>query len=125
VRKLIVSSEKCIGCRACSLACPEDYIKIEEAESEISVEFPPGCDMQCTKCVDICPTHALTLTNDTPEKKSVKLWFEMAECEACGRFFAPKMMLKYIIRRLEDTGLADEKIAWLMLCPTCRHSISH
>ena len=66
---MVVDQEKCIGCGDCVVACPFDAIFLDPVEDKAIV-----CDL-CQgdpKCVQWCPTEALTLQLDIPEKDRKK-----------------------------------------------------
>lgn len=81
---LVISSEKCLGCRSCEIACAiehsqsKDLFKAigEDPLSQYRVQVETVEDLtlplQCRHCEDapcvtVCPTHALEkLTTDSP-----------------------------------------------------------
>jgi carbon-monoxide dehydrogenase iron sulfur subunit len=81
---LVISTEKCLGCRSCELACAvehsqsRDLIKAIEEDSlpqyrlEVETAGDLTLPLQCRHCEDapcvaVCPTHALEkLSPDSP-----------------------------------------------------------
>ncbi len=70
----ILWMDKCIGCRACQLACPADAIKMYKVEGDYPknrLKIFPGIDysrcVYCGLCVEACPVNALVMTDYTME----------------------------------------------------------
>jgi anaerobic carbon-monoxide dehydrogenase iron sulfur subunit len=70
IKYLKTIDEKCVGCMSCTAACSRMYFKMDDpARSRIQVN-PAGkgsfhliaCDQECRKCVQECPTQALTVS---------------------------------------------------------------
>jgi ferredoxin len=55
---------KCIGCGACTFVCPVEVLEIEDMKCKAN----PGC-ISCGQCVTACTWDAITLVEETPEKK--------------------------------------------------------
>ncbi|MCK4883857.1 MAG: 4Fe-4S binding protein [Candidatus Diapherotrites archaeon] len=56
--KLIFDKEKCVGCSACSKACPSDACKINKKMKKAVFDFDK-CVM-CGNCVRACKFSALS-----------------------------------------------------------------
>ncbi len=73
-----VLEEKCIFCKKCESACPEDAISvIKPFRGSLQLDTnlcPEGCQI----CADICPTEALSIGEDK------KLVITEAFCVYCG-----------------------------------------
>lgn len=121
-RQLQVSTERCIGCRACATTCPADLITLADGDYRRTVRFVAVCAEECDRCVAACPTQAISLVSGVaPEGKGMVLGFPLVACEDCGRPLAPVEMLAHLSGVIPEQLQADaEGQAWLALCPACR-----
>ena len=88
--------EKCVGCRVCEEVCAELYFKVKEAEkssiriSEKDGKFETTVCNQCGKCIDLCPTDAISVNSAgvvmINKKECVGCLMCVAECP-CGAMF--------------------------------------
>lgn len=132
-RMLVPEEEKCIGCRACTSACPEKLITFSEEGNMRSISFPAncgtGCELceLCELCALACPENAISFIFPEGESENVEkqtLDFELVSCQKCGTPFAT-------IRELEKVRTAiSEKVPlpprgdfWVELCPGCRQEV--
>jgi len=58
--KIVIDTEKCIGCGACVNACPVTLYKIVNGKSKI-VGNTDKCVL-CRACETACPTGAITIS---------------------------------------------------------------
>jgi NADH-quinone oxidoreductase subunit I len=68
------NQHNCIACGLCSLACPNDTIKVisdkrelEDGKTQrylVKYEYDLGCCIFCQLCVNVCPHDAIRFTND-------------------------------------------------------------
>ncbi len=116
MRAIEVAREKCIGCRACSSVCSPLYITLTDDGNRRAISFPASCEEDCDLCLRACPTGAIAFG----EKPGVPvvLEFELLPCVRCGRPFATKEELDFVLPRVSKVlgGEPD----WKGLCPDCR-----
>lgn len=65
---LIISEDKCIGCKICIAKCPFDALKMKEA---IAVVNADQCTL-CGACVEPCPVDAITISQKKKVKKDLE-----------------------------------------------------
>ncbi len=122
-RQLLVSAERCLGCRACATVCPEGLITLDDADYRRTVWFAATCGEDCALCVEACPTEAITLqswTEVVPEARTA-LNFELSACAGCGAPVATAEMLAWLRTVIPAQVQTDaEGQEWLDLCPRCR-----
>jgi len=125
-RQLLVSAERCIGCRACATVCPKGLITLTDADHRRTVWFAAMCAEDCTRCVEACPTEAISLPTITEavSGEGTRLDFELRSCVACGAPVATAQMLEWLRAVIPPEVQADvEGTQWLELCPRCRQEV--
>ena len=117
--------EKCILCGLCSKACEEMGIfAIQTAMRGIDKAVVPPWDeppepcIGCAACARVCPTGAVSCTEDGGQRTIWGKTFGLVECAACGAPFAAAEELEWLKGRLLDTDLNLE------YCPKCRGKAS-
>jgi NAD-dependent dihydropyrimidine dehydrogenase PreA subunit len=55
--RIIVDTEKCVGCGECVDVCPSDVFELQD---EKSVVVSPDECVECCACVEACPEDAIT-----------------------------------------------------------------
>lgn len=118
----------CIACAACAVACDPRAIGIVVDEDEGTLIWALDFELctSCGACHRVCPTGAMGLlvgvdpTDEVePPKRCV---FALAECEACGRYYASRKEVAYANNLLSELDHADAALArsMTMLCPECK-----
>lgn len=121
---IIISGEKCTGCEVCSSACtPLALLRtVDDGRLSIVIDYSK-CNL-CGDCERLCPEDALVITESPVTTGGVVTLFEceMAECDTCGRYFAPKPLIDKFKRILKDRE--PKIVATLGLCSVCKdHAI--
>ncbi|MCD6503679.1 MAG: 4Fe-4S binding protein [Euryarchaeota archaeon] len=83
-----VNANKCIGCGACVLKCPNDAIKvIDEAFIRRVIFDLERCDLchGVPRCVSVCPENAISVTEGTMSRDTIVIELEIVPCSECGR----------------------------------------
>ena len=118
---------RCVLCGLCVRACNEimgagaiNFINRGPYTVVNTPYFEPSADcLGCGACVNVCPTAAIEM-EDIGGERVMRSWsgtrVPLAECESCGKHYAPKALAESIIARLE-TPLREETAK---ICPECR-----
>lgn len=125
-RRLRVSAERCIGCRACGTICPAGLVTLSDSDHRRSVRFAALCAEDCDLCVGACPTGAinLPLSAGPGPGEGTELLFELQACAGCGVPVATAEMLAWLRAEIpQDLQTDAEGQEWLDLCPGCRQQL--
>ncbi len=118
---------RCVLCGLCVRACNEimgagaiNFINRGPYTVVNTPYFEPSADcLGCGACANVCPTAAIDM-EDIGGERVMRSWsgtrVPLAECESCGKHYAPKALAESIIARLE-TPLREETAK---ICPECR-----
>lgn len=118
-----VDTERCTGCRACSVSCPTGALKaIDDAGSRL-FEYSHYQCVCCATCVSSCPEGAVGLRHRMGLKYAVEYRrvpdrvLPLHECEQCGQSFTSDSQLEQIDRLIREQGL---ELSSLYLCERCK-----
>jgi thioredoxin reductase len=64
----IINHNRCIGCRACNIACPESHNNVLGMINHKAVLINPAACIGHGPCKDVCPVDAITLVFGTEER---------------------------------------------------------
>jgi NADH dehydrogenase/NADH:ubiquinone oxidoreductase subunit G len=117
--------QNCVLCSLCTRVCAE--VVGANAISKINRTTEPGAlpytvnfeaCIACGSCVFICPTHAISLTDDGDTRTIAwpyqKKEFKMAKCKQCGRYWAPLQQVENISKT------SGQPMAYFDKCMECR-----
>jgi len=125
-RQLLVSAERCIGCRACATVCPEGLIALSDSDHRRTVWFAAVCAEDCDLCVEACPTEVISLepvVGAVPDERT-ELDFELRACAGCSAPVATVetlARLRAVVPAQVQTDAEGQE--WLELCPRCRQEV--
>ncbi|NPV44299.1 MAG: 4Fe-4S dicluster domain-containing protein [Firmicutes bacterium] len=123
---LMLSPEKCIGCRTCELVCSFNKTKAFNPKcsrvtvisyDEAAISVPIMC-MQCEdpSCIKVCPTSAITKADDgtavIDEKKCIGCKFCISACPLGNITFSP------IERKIVKCDLCGGEPGCAEFCPS-------
>lgn len=124
---------KCLGCGACTVACPSNALTLKKDEARgVSVwKVDYNRCIFCGRCHEVCPTEAIVLSKEyvmcvlfDKEDLTVTGELKLKECSACKRYFSTERLNNYVIDKLISAGWDQESIKEKMkhinMCPECR-----
>ena len=120
LRELKLDQDKCIGCQACSHACPAGLIRFSDHQMERTIQFARTCAEDCHRCAEVCSEEAISLPTVL---KAVEGFFTtsfpLMQCAGCGSAFATQKMIKKL-RTSIPALLVTQDRDWISICLSCR-----
>lgn len=133
---LVHETHLCVGCRSCAYVCSPGAITLAEPRAPGDVArglaatwryFAGQCTF-CGRCVEYCPTHALSLSTAAPpvtgdqNEHHIEHQIEYHPCKRCGRpiILLPGALLAQLYHGVETTDFA----AMRDLCEGCRSRVT-
>jgi len=131
----VVDIEKCMGCGACYLNCPERVLQMEDHDGMRSLSHYQFNCRTCRKCEEICPKDAIEIKSgfelgaflSGEAMKDIDL--ELKRCKNCGQFFSTNAQLEDIKSRISagDIEIGIEGLEfpedYFDYCPECRRNL--
>ncbi len=126
--RIAFDRKKCIGCLACTIACPKEAIITEDIGTIRNLRYSYWKCVTCGLCEKSCPQEALKVDfrldlNAIMNKKEftpVKL--KLKTCAQCGKPFWPDSALKAVVSILEKERKVPQSLIERIqqLCERCR-----
>ncbi|EWG06765.1 MAG: pyruvate synthase subunit delta [Candidatus Aramenus sulfurataquae] len=60
VYRPVVNYQKCVGCRACFMFCPENTILLWQDKVRVDYDYCKGCGV----CANVCPVKAIEMVSE-------------------------------------------------------------
>jgi F420-non-reducing hydrogenase iron-sulfur subunit len=115
--------ERCIGCGACAVNCPQDNIELTDAEGTRTIsQFHSRC-VRCATCEEACPVEALRvvprfdLAAFLSDERKPAVELPLVACARCGRPVAPLRQLDHLRGTIEDQIVPPQE---RVVCTACQ-----
>ena len=119
-------TELCVGCTTCNYVCSPGAIQFQKSAVSVVWEYQAAQCTFCGKCVEYCPTHALSFHPIAPanglgaESNFVTAHtVEYCDCKGCGEPVIPLPVPT--IEHLYGGYPPEEMLALMRLCEKCRN----
>jgi formate hydrogenlyase subunit 6/NADH:ubiquinone oxidoreductase subunit I len=123
----------CIGCGACTVACPSNALSLKKDEERGLAVWKIDYNrcIFCGRCDEVCPTEAITLSKDyvmcvlfDKEDLTVTGELKLKRCSVCSAYFTTERLNNLVYEKLVsagwDRGTINEKMKHINTCPQCR-----
>jgi hydrogenase-4 component H len=127
--ELVHAVELCTACGTCAYVCSPGAIRLEGDDGGVMWRYDAGRCTFCGRCVDYCPTRALSFANHagplaaTRAEQVTADYVENQHCQRCGAVLIP-LPPESLLRLYRSPAGADEAAALHRLCPSCRSRLA-
>lgn len=116
----------CVGCSTCSYVCSPGAIRIDCLPEHIVWQYMAVQCTFCGKCVEYCPTKALSFQQQSPANQvgsetafTAKHGMAYHNCRRCGERIVPLPVPT--LERLYGSALPEDLLGMMQLCEKCRN----
>ncbi len=60
----VIIAERCAGCKTCIRHCKSKVLAYDRATQKIRIKDSSGCLLECRTCARLCPTGAVTFSDE-------------------------------------------------------------
>lgn len=117
--------QNCVLCTLCTCVCQEvvgvsAISKINRSTEPNAIPYTVNFDacIACGSCAYICPTDAITLTDEGNTRTIIwpyqKKNFRLAKCKVCGRCWIPERQIEYMAEK------SNQPLEFFDTCLDCR-----
>jgi len=124
-------SEKCWACAACKVQCPEEALKISEAEKKRTIALEYWKCVACGECVESCPKKAVEVKKIFDLEAFLKrevlkcIEAEVKCCMRCGKTIAPVPQHIEVKRNVSELPVPSTYLNDISdYCEECRRQLS-
>ncbi len=122
--QVVVDLDKCIGCWACAHVCQAGLITFADDGRQRTLRFVRICGEDCTRCAEVCPEEAITLTPATETALAgeyLTATFDLLRCRRCDAPFTTERIINKLLAVIPQEFQNDAaELSWVRLCPDCR-----
>ncbi len=119
-----VSNEKCMVCDACSNMCPFQALRVRNEGDRRNLEFNMSRCTACGICEAICPYGAIKVgykyNKEYDKEWKVVASDQIAKCRRCGKPIGSMKYLRYLEKKLKESGADSWVLESLWLCQECK-----
>ncbi|MFA9440193.1 formate hydrogenlyase complex iron-sulfur subunit [Uliginosibacterium sp. sgz301328] len=126
------TSQQCIACAACVLACPPNALTVKTDADACTRTWSLnlGRCIFCGRCEEVCPTGAIELSPEFELAVGSKAdllqqaTFTLMRCRQCDTPFAPTKEVEYALALTVQQGVPESDLESLRArfetCPDCK-----
>lgn len=118
-----IESHHCVGCATCAYVCVSSAIIVDQHISDFVWQYDPAKCTFCGRCVEVCPTQALTMQRERPpiyhhpQELLICHQIDYPLCEECGQ--PVRLANERVLMRAFDE-VSEQIRQRIRLCERCR-----
>ncbi|MBM3474841.1 MAG: 4Fe-4S dicluster domain-containing protein [Armatimonadetes bacterium] len=122
---------KCLGCGACSMACPTRCIEVTNEAEQRRMEYCFDRCSYCGECAEACPEGGITMSSefelatDSVTDLRTVAYLDLVRCESCGEVVGTAREIDKLAQELATKmNVAADSMPWLRWCARCKRESS-